>query len=63
MIDEERHIRTTHTANKTPLIIRENKIELKDGALPDIAPTILNYMDLSIPESMRDSKILIEQNN
>ena len=63
MIDEEGHPTTIHTNNKTPLIICDNKITLKDGALPDIAPTILSYMDISIPESMKSSSILIENND
>lgn len=63
MIDDEGHSITIHTTNKTPFIICDNKITLNDGALPDIAPTILNYMDISIPESMKSSNILIENND
>lgn len=63
MIDEDDKIIIKHTTNKTPFIIRDNKIELKNGTLPDIAPTILSYMDISIPETMKDSKILIVNND
>ena len=59
MLDEDGKSIIKHTTNKTPFIIRDNKIELKNGALPDVAPTLLNYMDISIPETMNDSKILI----
>ena len=51
---------TTHTKNKVPLIITDSKLTLEQGSLTDIAPTILSYMDISIPESMRSSKVLIK---
>ena len=63
MIDTEKQVSTTNTINKTPFIIRDNKIALKDGTLRDIAPTLLSYMDISIPESMKDGNILIENND
>ncbi len=62
MKNEEGNILTTHTLNKVPFIITDSKLSLIDGALTDIAPTILKYMDISIPESMIESKILIEEN-
>lgn len=60
MIDEEGKPITMHTTNKVPFIITDTKLKLKNGALTDIAPTILSYMDISIPESMKDSEILIK---
>lgn len=62
MFDEDGNITIKHTINKTPLIITDNKIELRDGTLRDIAPSLLKYMDISIPESMRESSILINDN-
>lgn len=59
MLNEEDNITIKHTTNKTPFVITDNKIKLKDGTLPDIVPTLLEYMDISIPESMRKSNILI----
>lgn len=61
MLKEESKIKTTNTTNKVPMIITDNKIKLTNGTLTGVAPTILSYMDISIPESMKDSKILIKQ--
>ncbi len=52
---------TEHTLNQVPLILvsKDNKLKMKDsGALCDIAPTILNLMNLPVPEEM-DGKNLI----
>lgn len=51
---------TTHTTNKVPLIVTDAKKSLENGTLCDVAPTILSYMDISIPGSMRESKVLIK---
>ncbi len=55
---DEDGINTMHTTNKVPLIIKDNKLILKNGSLTDFAPTVLKYMDISIPDSMKQSKIL-----
>lgn len=60
MLDSEGKPTTMHTTNKVPFIMTDPKVKLKGGSLSDIAPTILSYMDISVPESMKDSKILIE---
>lgn len=46
----EKH--TAHTLNKVPAIITKDGIEMKDGSLKDIAPTILALFDIRKPESM-----------
>ena len=44
---------TAHTGSPTPLIyLGEKDIELKDGILGDIAPTLLKLMELDPPEEM-----------
>ena len=53
------NIITSHTTNKVPFIILDNKYELKDGKLADIAPTILYLMDIEIPKDM-NGNILIK---
>lgn len=50
---------TMNTTNKVPLIITDSKMSLRPGSLADFAPTLLKYMDISIPDSMKDSKVLI----
>lgn len=61
MADADGNLMTTHTTNKVPFLMSDARVELESGTLSDIAPTILNYMDISIPESMKDSKILIRE--
>lgn len=45
---------TAHTMNPVPLffISNEKEIRLREGKLGDIAPTILNYMEIDIPAEM-----------
>ncbi len=60
MLDAEGKPTTTHTVNKVPFIMTDTKVHLENGTLADIAPTILSYMDISVPESMKESNILIK---
>ncbi len=60
MYREENKTATTNTVNRVPFIITDPKLDLKDGSLKDVAPTLLTYMDISIPDSMKKSKILIK---
>lgn len=60
MIDEEGREITAHTSNKVPLIITDNNVSLESGGkLGDIAPSILKYMNIDIPEEMT-GKVLIK---
>lgn len=43
---------TAHTTNLVPCILTEEGYTLADGALPDIAPTILSIMGLPVPPTM-----------
>lgn len=59
MIDDNDNIVTTHTINKIPFIISDKKVKLKeDGSLSNVAPTILKYMDIALPEEMKETKDL-----
>jgi 2,3-bisphosphoglycerate-independent phosphoglycerate mutase len=60
MINEDGSPNTAHTLNPVPFfIIDENwRGTLKPGKLGDIAPTILNMMELEIPAEMT-GKVLI----
>ncbi len=60
MYDENGTICTTHTINPVPFIMTDKKLKLKDGAITNIAPTLLKYMDIKIPKEMENSEILIE---
>lgn len=49
---------TSHTTSKVPFIITNKNIKLKDGKLADIAPTILDVMDLDIPSEMTGKSLI-----
>lgn len=51
---------TAHTTNLVPfIVIGEGEIELRnDGKLCDIAPTILDFMNLNIPEEMTGKSLV-----
>ena len=60
MIDEAGNPVTTHSMEKVPFVINDPKIRLKPrGTLADVAPTILNYMDIAIPKEMNEKGSLI----
>lgn len=60
MIDEDGKINVENTSNLVPFIICDSKIQLKEeGTLVNVAPTILDYMDIAIPKEMEDSESLI----
>lgn len=63
MINEDGSPCTTHTTALVPFIICDSKISLKDeGALVNVAPTILDYMDIAIPKEMENTEsLLIEE--
>ena len=52
MFDENGKVNTAHTTNLVPFTVCMNGIELNNGKLADIAPTILQIMGLKQPEEM-----------
>lgn len=60
MYDEEKNPVSTHTLSKVPFIIVDKKVKLSvEGSLVNVAPTILDYMDIAIPKEMDGSESLI----
>lgn len=60
MLDDSGNPVTTHTLNDVPFILLDKKIKLKEtGDLSNIAPTILDYMDIKIPKEMNEEGSLI----
>tara|TARA_R110002020_G_scaffold254617_1_gene468333 strand:- start:10992 stop:12542 length:1551 start_codon:yes stop_codon:yes gene_type:complete len=51
---------TAHTTNPVPCILLRNgeKLELNDGQLADIAPTVLSLMGIDIPDEMSGQVIV-----
>ncbi|MBL6665228.1 MAG: 2,3-bisphosphoglycerate-independent phosphoglycerate mutase, partial [Rickettsiales bacterium] len=61
MRDENNKPHTSHTTNLVPFILVTNKNQhktLKNGSLKDIAPTILNLLDLEKPTEMTGDNLL-----
>lgn len=52
MLDEQNNILTAHTTNPVPFIITKKNLNLKPGKLADIAPTILDLMNIEKPAEM-----------
>ena len=52
MWDESHNPVTSHTTFPVPCIITKEGVEIKDGRLADIAPTMLSILGLPIPEEM-----------
>ena len=60
LLDSEGNKTSANTINNVPFLITDKNIKLHDGALCNIAPTILDYMDIKIPESMQKNRSLIK---
>ena len=52
MLDENNNVLTAHTTNPVPFIVTKNNISLVPGKLGDIAPTILDIMNIEKPIEM-----------
>lgn len=63
MIDyKTREPHTAHTTNQVPLVIfGMNNIKLKDGKLADLAPTMLDIMNIEKPIEMTGESLLIRE--
>lgn len=58
MWDSEHKPVTSHTTNPVPCIITKKGIELNDGKLADIAPTMLEFIGLPIPKEMTGNSLI-----
>ncbi len=53
---------TAHTTHKVPcIIVGEGDVKLKEGILADIAPTLLNLMNVDIPREMTGNSLIIKK--
>jgi 2,3-bisphosphoglycerate-independent phosphoglycerate mutase len=58
MISDDNMPDKTHTNNKVPFIIVNKEYQLNNGSLVDIAPTILDIMNIKIPKEMTGTSLL-----
>ena len=58
MQDKDGNIVTSHSTSLVPFIVTDKNIKLKDGKLADIAPTILDLMDITIPNDMNGESLI-----
>lgn len=61
MWDENKVPVTSHTTSKVPFIVTKKDISLKDGKLSNIAPTILELLDLKKPFDMDEDSLIIKK--
>ena len=62
MINKDGSPNTAHSTNMVPLILIDNDIKkIKNGILGDIAPTILDIMNIKIPEKMTCKSLIIQE--
>ena len=60
MINPDGSPNTAHTTNPVPIILVDNhKKKIASGVLGDIAPTILDLMDIKQPEAMTQKSLLL----
>ncbi len=59
MLDKDGNIVTSHTTNSVPFIITKDNIKLRDGILADIAPTILELLEIDKPIEMTGKSLII----
>ena len=58
MLDENDNPVTSHTTNKVPFVVCKENIRVEEGKLSDIAPTILNLMDIEVPVEMTGNNLI-----
>ncbi|MFP4286410.1 MAG: 2,3-bisphosphoglycerate-independent phosphoglycerate mutase [Candidatus Izemoplasmataceae bacterium] len=62
MLDETGGIHTAHTTSLVPIIITDETIEIRDdGILGDLAPTMLEYLNLKQPKEMTGKSLIIKK--
>ncbi len=59
MVDEEGRVLTAHTTNPVPLVLAWPGVRaLRDGALSDIAPTVLELLGIDQPREMTGKSLI-----
>lgn len=64
LLNEDGSPVTSHTSNRVPLVLVGDKnVELQEGILADLSPTILELMGLEKPEGMTGKSLIIRPAN
>jgi len=58
MIDSNGGVKTSHSLSKVPFIITKKGFTLANGKLSDIAPTILELLNLDVPKEMTGNSLI-----
>lgn len=58
MLDKDDNIITSHSVSPVPCIVTINNVRLRNGRLCDVAPTILDIMNLKIPDEMSGESLI-----
>ena len=60
MLDEEGNPHTAHTTNPVPYILvgEDKRLKLREGALGNVAPTVLELLGVEKPEAMTSESLL-----
>ena len=58
MLDDQGKPATKHTTNMVPLICTDKSVKLNDGSLINIAPTILDYINITKSKEMNGNSLI-----
>jgi len=58
MINPDGSPNTAHSKNPVPIIVVDSNYTVSDGKLADLAPSILNLMEIKLPDEMTGNKII-----
>ncbi len=61
LADEDGRPFTAHTTNPVPVVVTDRNIKIRNGILSDLAPTILELMELDIPEEMTSKSLIVSK--
>jgi 2,3-bisphosphoglycerate-independent phosphoglycerate mutase len=61
LADEEGRPFTAHTTNPVPVVVTDKNVKIRNGILSDLAPTILDLLDIEIPEDMTSKSLIVSK--
>ena len=59
LLNEDGSAFTAHTTNLVPVLVTDENIKLRDGILSDVAPTLLDLMNIEKPTEMTGNSLII----